>query len=73
MHLVFGMFELDFQKTADGYWVATHDWPWWEKNAAYKGTIPPDLATFSAQTLKINQTGWTIGGEYTTHFLAMGE
>jgi glycerophosphoryl diester phosphodiesterase len=60
------MIELDFEKTADGHWIATHDWPWWKKNTAYTGAVPPDFATFSKQTLKIKQNGWSIAGEYAT-------
>jgi hypothetical protein len=60
------MFELDFQKTADGHWVATHDWPWWQTATGYTGPMPPDLATFSAQKLLFKANGWSIQGEYST-------
>jgi len=36
--------ELDFSRTEDGAWVATHDWPYWAAHTGFKGALPPTAA-----------------------------
>lgn len=42
----FRLFELDIQSTADGHFVAVHDWPQWQQQTAFVGDLPPNLAEF---------------------------
>ena len=47
----FRIFELDFIKTADGHWVAAHDWDMWARFTDFSGTLPPTRAEFLAQRI----------------------
>lgn len=40
------MFELDIIETADGQFVASHDWKLWVKQTGYMGGVPPTLEEF---------------------------
>ncbi|MFQ5560780.1 MAG: sulfatase-like hydrolase/transferase, partial [Nitrospinota bacterium] len=42
----FRIFEIDFRKTSDGYYVGAHDWKLWSKATGYLGKLPPDINTF---------------------------
>ena len=42
----FRLFELDFLKTADGVYVAAHEWEHWQDMTGYKGVLPPEKAAF---------------------------
>lgn len=42
----FRLFELDISETADGHFVATHDWDYWKKETNYQGEIPVSLSEF---------------------------
>lgn len=37
----FSLIELDFSKTSDGVWFATHDWKYWAERTSYSGALPP--------------------------------
>jgi glycerophosphoryl diester phosphodiesterase len=45
------VFEIDFSKTRDGVWVATHDWENWARQTGYAGTVPT-FTEFRALKLK---------------------
>lgn len=47
----FKLFELDFQQTSDGQFVAVHDWPQWQRQTDFNGELPPDLKTFIQQPI----------------------
>ena len=42
----FKYFELDIHQTADGIYVAVHDWNDWKKTSGYQGELPPNLEDF---------------------------
>ncbi|VAW44166.1 hypothetical protein MNBD_GAMMA02-1854 [hydrothermal vent metagenome] len=42
----FRLFELDIQQTADGHFVAVHDWPQWQKQTKFQGELPPTHEIF---------------------------
>ena len=42
----FKYFELDIHQTADGIYVAVHDWDDWKKTSGYQGELPPNLEDF---------------------------
>ncbi|MEH6552249.1 MAG: sulfatase-like hydrolase/transferase [Pseudomonadales bacterium] len=44
----FRFFELDIATTADGQYVAAHDWPHWAKISGYPGSLPPSHQNFMA-------------------------
>jgi glycerophosphoryl diester phosphodiesterase len=57
------VFEIDFSKTRDGEWVATHDWENWRRQTGYSGTIPT-FAEFISFKLKPFEAG-AIANQYT--------
>ncbi len=64
------IFEIDFQLTSDNHWVATHDWPLWQRRSGYTGELPPSLTTFSASKLEYKKKSWSIPNTYTPISLA---
>lgn len=58
------MFELDFQKTADGHWVSTHDWPLWTRVSGFTGETPPDLQVFSELQLNDSKKKRVVSNHY---------
>lgn len=42
----FRLFELDIIETADGAFVAAHDWEHWSRITGYTGELPPSRETF---------------------------
>jgi len=59
------IFEIDFDLTSDGHWVAAHDWPNWKRQTEYEGETPPDLTTFNATLRTYKRGGWSINSKYT--------
>lgn len=59
------LFELDFLQTADGHWVASHDWPRWRNMSGHSGKVPPTLDVFAKTKITKAQKSWSIGAEYT--------
>jgi len=57
-------FELDFDLTSDGHWVAAHDWPNWKIQTGYTGQLPPTRADFMSTLRKYKKISWSIEGEY---------
>lgn len=57
------VFEIDFSRTRDGVWVATHDWEHWARQTGYTGVIP----TFTEfRALKLRHFGpGAIARQYT--------
>jgi glycerophosphoryl diester phosphodiesterase len=47
----FRLLELDISKTADGHYVATHDWRHWAGITGYQGSLPPSRKSFLQQKL----------------------
>jgi hypothetical protein len=37
---------LDIEKTSDNFYVAAHDWQYWQKMTQYKGALPPTRSEF---------------------------
>lgn len=58
--LGFRLFELDIIETADGYFVAAHDWDGWKKQTGYIGTLPPTLNDFKQFKIHNRYTPMTI-------------
>jgi len=58
------LFELDFDLTSDGHWVAAHDWPNWKMRTGYKGELPPSRDDYMATPRKYKKVSWSIEGEY---------
>jgi len=58
------LFELDFDLTSDGHWVAAHDWPNWKIQTGYTGQLPPTRADFMSTLRKYKKISWSIEGEY---------
>ncbi|MTD37040.1 hypothetical protein GIX45_00030 [Erwinia sp. CPCC 100877] len=54
------MFEMDISKTADGQYVAVHDWSLWAKQTGYVGDIPPDLIEFRKHKIIDKYTSLTF-------------
>ncbi|WP_223787390.1 sulfatase-like hydrolase/transferase [Marinicella meishanensis] len=42
----FRRFELDIRQTSDGHFVAVHDWPQWQRQTGFSGTLPPTHEAF---------------------------
>ncbi len=59
------MFELDFEQTRDGEWVAAHDWPNWKLQTGFKGEIPPSLTEYMSTPRFYKKISWSIEGTYT--------
>lgn len=47
----FRLFELDFMKTSDNYFVAGHDWKHWKSISGYKGDVPTTKTVFLQQKI----------------------
>lgn len=47
----FRKLELDLIQTADGHYVAAHDWPKWQRMTGYEGDLPPNRAQFLQQRI----------------------
>jgi len=58
------LFELDFDLTSDGHWVAAHDWPNWKMQTGYKGDLPPSRDDYMSTPRKYKKVSWSIEGEY---------
>lgn len=58
------LFELDFDLTSDGHWVAAHDWPNWKMQTAYQGELPPTRDAYMTTPRKYKKISWSIEGEY---------
>ncbi|MGB5985318.1 MAG: hypothetical protein WBG37_08430 [Desulfobacterales bacterium] len=58
------IFEVDFDQTSDGHWVAVHHWPNWKKRTGYGGSLPPDLETFKSTRRVHKGEIWSIPSEY---------
>ena len=58
------LFELDFDITSDGHWVAAHDWPNWKAQTGFAGPIPPALNDYKATLRTYKKVSWSIEGEY---------
>jgi len=58
------LFELDFDLTSDGHWVAAHDWPNWKNQTGYKGDLPPSRDDYMSTPRKYKKISWSIEGEY---------
>jgi len=58
------LFELDFDQTRDGHWVATHDWPNWKAQTGYVGDLPPSRSDYMSSPRKYKKVSWSIEGEY---------
>lgn len=50
--LGFRLFELDISETADGHFVAIHDWAHWKKETNYQGEIPVSLSEFNKHKIR---------------------
>lgn len=48
----FRYFELDIIKTADGQYVAAHDWEVWKAQTGYEGKVPVSLEVFKKHLIK---------------------
>lgn len=53
----FRLFELDISETADGHFVATHDWEYWKNETNYQGEIPVSLSEFKKHKIRSKYTG----------------
>ena len=58
------LFELDFDLTSDGHWVAAHDWPNWKIQTGYTGEMPPTHDESMSTSRKYKKVSWSIEGEY---------
>ncbi|WP_026942979.1 PI-PLC domain-containing protein [Hellea balneolensis] len=58
------LFEIDFDITADGHWVAAHDWPNWKMQTGYKDELPPTRDDYMATPRKYKKVSWSIESEY---------
>lgn len=58
------LFELDFDLTSDGHWVAAHDWPNWKIQTGFKGGLPPTHYDYMSTPRKYKKVSWSIEGEY---------
>lgn len=58
------LFELDFDLTSDGYWVAAHDWPNWKAQTGFQGDLPPTREDYMSTPRKYKKISWSIEGEY---------
>ena len=58
------LFELDFDLTSDGHWVAAHDWPNWKMQTGYEGKLPPTRDDYMSTPRKYKKVSWSIEGEY---------
>lgn len=58
------IFEADLDLTADGHWVASHDWAYWKSLTSHDGAIPPSLEAFMSMPIRPPRVSWSITGEY---------
>jgi glycerophosphoryl diester phosphodiesterase len=59
------IFEIDFEKTSDGHWVAVHDWAHWQRLTRFDGVLPPSVEEFRGQPLAPLASGMGVRREYT--------
>ena len=58
------LFELDFNLTSDGHWVAAHDWSNWKNKTGFTGELPPTRDEFMSLPRTYKKASWSIEGEY---------
>lgn len=63
----FKLIELDFSRTSDGSWFATHDWKYWAERTGYTGELPPSLDAVNGLLKNFRPASSTHGirGDYT--------